>query len=544
MLLLLNNQPFPEAASVNEWQPLELACLPPEGAALELRVGADSLEPFLRPGDPTWRWAWNPQNAVGRFVVTVRATWPDGGMQELRAALEVLPRKIDQERYQLLLDDLQTQAQALAYALHGGTAGGSTPPHSAERRTMLEEHAILFGEEFAALERAIARISTRPHTGLRPTEEQVELAQVQSFAEIRDWRVEIDSLTPDAAQSLTRHSSLVTRHSSLVTRHSSLASPDTYENRLLKRLLATLWQRLRLLESLATQEGVAGRMIAERCAAVAPRLRELRALPFLTEVGPLSRFHGPSQVTQRDPSYRTVYRYWQLLRRRPMLDLHGPFELPLHELPRLYEYWCVVRMAQALLALPDCQVLEQQLLAPETNTSFTLSLREEAPLLTLAWHNTTLRLRYQPRYRPLQIADCRLQIDRTENQEPEIDYNRQSPIANRQSPGSLDRHTRVPDIVVEIEPAKGQRSLLVFDAKYRLDASGGVPEDALADAYSYLGSIGRSDGSRAAQTVLLLYPGQRQPEWYPSGVGALPLLPGGGNELERWLAEQLVKREA
>ena len=81
--------------------------------------------------------------------------------------------------------------------------------------------------------------------------------------------------------------------------------------------------------------------------------------------------------------------------------------------------------------------------------------------------------------------------------------------------------------------------VLLLDAKYRLDAEGrGVPQDALADAYAYLGAIG-CRGERATIGALLLYPGAGAAELYPSGVGALPLLPGRTSELETVLADLL-----
>jgi len=105
--------------------------------------------------------------------------------------------------------------------------------------------------------------------------------------------------------------------------------------------------------------------------------------------------------------------------------------------------------------------------------------------------------------------------------------------------GSLDRHTRVPDLAIEIREPGAPPQALLLDAKYRLDADGrGVPQDALADAYAYLGAIGWA-GRRATLGVLLLYPGTGAPEFYRSGVGALPLLPGRAGKLEIALAEWL-----
>jgi hypothetical protein len=96
--------------------------------------------------------------------------------------------------------------------------------------------------------------------------------------------------------------------------------------------------------------------------------------------------------------------------------------------------------------------------------------------------------------------------------------------------GSLDRHTRVPDLAIEMQRNGEPAQVLLLDAKYRLDADRrGVPQDALADAYTYFGAIG-SAGRRATLGA---------PERYPSGVGSIPLLPGQtamlGQQLADWL---------
>jgi large subunit ribosomal protein MRP49 len=94
-------------------------------------------------------------------------------------------------------------------------------------------------------------------------------------------------------------------------------------------------------------------------------------------------------------------------------------------------------------------------------------------------------------------------------------------------------------LAIEVRyPGAAPRALLL-DAKYRLDAEGrGVPQDALAEAYAYLGAIGYA-GQRATLGALILYPGTGEPERYDSGVGVLPLLPGRLERLDHALASWL-----
>jgi hypothetical protein len=112
-------------------------------------------------------------------------------------------------------------------------------------------------------------------------------------------------------------------------------------------------------------------------------------------------------------------------------------------------------------------------------------------------------------------------------------------VGRRSSLVSLDRHMRVPDLAIEIQRNGEPAQVLLLDAKYRLDADGrGVPQDALADAYTYFGAIG-TGGRRATLGALLLYPGTGAPERYASGVGSIPLLPGRTAALAQQLADWL-----
>ncbi|NTU81838.1 MAG: hypothetical protein HGA45_21090 [Chloroflexales bacterium] len=297
----------------------------------------------------------------------------------------------------------------------------------------------------------------------------------------------------------------------------------------LRRLLDALWRRLELL---AARQSLPP-PLAARIEAARERLRGLRGLPFLAGVPPLADFRGPTPRIQRDADYRTVYSMWRLLRRRPLLTWdEATLSIPVSDLPRLYERWCAACTALALLELPGYAVTSQAILVDGGDEQL-LALAEDVPLVALEGPGGALALRYHPRYRPLRVAP-----------------GWQGPRATSQGPGargqetaafgSLDRHTRVPDLAIELLRQGGAPAVIVLDAKYRLDAGGGVPEEALADAYSYLGAIGTPGGGRATVAAALLYPGHGPAEAYASGVAALPLLPGAEGELREWLARMAV----
>src|SRR4051794_38379801 len=125
MEIALSLEEHPDIPSIAEHQAVELVCAAPWGAQLSLTIAGQPLEPFLRPGETTWRWRWNPGAAVGVHHATLAARWRDGRAQERTWMLRVITRKLDQERYEALLEDIQRVAYSILYTLAGVSAEGA-----------------------------------------------------------------------------------------------------------------------------------------------------------------------------------------------------------------------------------------------------------------------------------------------------------------------------------------------------------------------------------------------------------------------------------
>lgn len=522
-----NNQPL-DTATVVEWQDIEFSCTPPVNATLELTIEhaekRTTLEPFLRPGTSSWYWRWNPQNVVGHVTLTMRTGWSDGRVDEHHTTLVVSPYKIDRDQYQAILDDLQTSVRNILYKLEGSCTGtrlvkpDTYLDKQAEQPVEIEHHDInlyyrMFRDRFAQFEQAVNQIARQPHTNAIPSRKQVATEQAYDLSTIGQDMRHILPTNMDEYEGLPPR----------ITHPYTSWSTDTYENQLLKRVLNELWLHAHRLALLATPptgtERIGGKdqarnEIALRSATIARRVQTMRSLPFLTHVGPLTRFRGATHTIRRSPAYRQIYRFWQDLRREPLLSVDSTlFHTPIHHLPQLYEYWCLVQVLQILLNLADIETVDQHMLRQSQIQShlFTWELVENTPLLVVKWRGITLQVRYQPRYQPVSASG-----------EPS-------------SIGSLDSHTHIPDIVLEIIRPVQPPVVLTFDAKYRVTSRGGIPEDVLADAYTYLGSIGLPDGTRATRASVILYPSQGMAEHYTSGVSIIPLLPNNGEELANWL---------
>ncbi len=512
MELLLDNQALTgaeSAATITEWQAVECSCTPPPDVTLALSVGGllatTPLQPFHRPGDPAWRWTWNPHNTTGQVRLTLTATHPDGSHQTYHYTLTVAPRTIDQQDYAMLLDDMQRMLPDILATLRGHPTGATLDaPHAdtpTRQQSLLETYCAFFDERFATLEQAMARIARAPHTHTIPEQQRMPPEQAYDLA----------NLSHDLA-----HGPLAPAGDNILPQHITQSRPrpthDTYENRLLKRLLHELWQRATTLEAWsATHPPTEHRKaLAARLTDAIRRLRRWQALPFLAEVGPLTTTHGATHTIRHHHDYRHIYRLWQDLRRLPWIVPAAPhIHIPIHHLPQLYEYWCALHLMQALLTLPNATVERHRL-----TTDSPFRLLENTPLLELTAPATatTLRLRYQPRYQPAPTA------------------------APTNTLASLDSHTHIPDLALEVLAASAPPRVLIFDAKYRRDQrTDEPPPDALSDAYTYLGSIGVPGAPRAVLVSALLYPGTTAPTHHASGISTIPLRPGATDSLYQWL---------
>ncbi|NJP07073.1 MAG: DUF2357 domain-containing protein [Chloroflexaceae bacterium] len=507
----INQQPAATTATIKEWQTLECQCVPPAGYQLSLTlhgVGVQiELRPFLAPGDPTWYWRWNPHNMVGWFQLTLRASAAEQPVLQRVIKLEVHPDHIDPERYHQLIDDLQRCAWGLITTLSGPASRSRSAPDDQPQPSLAHWFALL-QRNTETLEQALQRIARRPHSQPRPVTQRIAIEHARDLSRLHHdlGRTPIVPHPASAAGALPAS----------VTARVPLETNATRANAMVRQTLDAYWQRARFLAAQAIREAerssgrhaLSAQMIAQQSQTMTARLAQLRELPFLPPS--VQPFHAtqPDQIIQHDHDYQLIYRCWHELRHTPWIDMTSQLAGPaLHQLPRLYEMWCLFQVVQALLELPDSKVVQQQTMVSSDGSY----LRHHEPFLQMQWHGLQLRLRYQPRYQP--DAD--------------------PPLA---SLVALDCHTHIPDIALEITaPASDTPLVLIADAKYRLDRSGGLPRDALADAYTYLGSIGTAQGQRAVIGVALLYPGDAAAEHYASGIALLPLWPGHTADLSTWL---------
>ncbi len=512
--------------SIVETRPVEVTTAPVQGAVkARLMVGSEDLgAPEVRLGRDEWRWEWHPRGRVGTFPLRLTVEQPGTPSRVWEYTFVVEPSRLEQEHYRRLLAAIQRTASGLVYTLGGGGTGARLVGAAAGPSSLLAEYWTRVRAE-VDLARAITLDLARQHLpalhAARRDQGLAELAELPLAGLARAVEGELDELDHPVAAPLHQFLPASPTGKARVPRSlpvTTMAPTNaTYEHRLLLRLIDELswrcdfirhelarelvWRTnsaplnaqddLRDLQTWSDQIGGA-RRILDRC----------RSAEFLAGLLP-GTWQGFSERMRRDARYRRLGELWRMIHAAPFLAFHSPaFDLPVRDLPALYEQWCLLEVAAVLCS--TASVEEQQVLVAEQHSG--------APGQRMAWRVRLLE------NRPL------LRVRHSGGEELILWYQRRF-RANEglAGSGSLDPFLRIPDIVVELHRPGKTPALLVFDAKYRVAPDGAIPEEALGDAYTYHAALGYA-GERVARGVFLLFPGTSGFE--RGSVGALPLLPG------------------
>ncbi len=510
MNVMLNNQPIQDGQVLLARQLLTFSYQPPPGVQPVLLLTTSNLVrpvPTRHATHELWYWHWHPLDYTGVVHVSLLHTQAEGQVPVGGWQVQVLPQHLDQQHYQRLLEDLHHTAQGLLYTLGHSTVGAGLatepPADPATRPNPLEAACAFVQVHLAALEQIVAQLADPPPALRQTLLRRTDTAHARRFDRLASF-----DLRPSPSQHTLP--ALPAHVYETIPAH----TPDGAVLGLVRHLLDRLWEYSHTFREILFAARIPlSHPLLQQLNHAYQRLQYLRQQPHFAEAVPRSEWQWSSQQMQYNPLYRQIYQCWQALRQPPTLSLAAPqMQLPIHDLPRLYEYWCVLQVLQAITQLEGIQIHTQQLFRPAPPSAWQLRFATDAPLLTAQWHATTLRLWYQPRYTPTSTPYT-----------------------------SLDHQTHIPDLVLEQTRPEQPPRLLVLDAKYRLDPQGNIPAAAFSDAYTYLGSIGTADGQRIVAAVLLLYPGLSGALLrYASGVGTVALLPAQTDGLRRGIWAMLT----
>ncbi len=439
----------------------------------------------------------------------------------------VQPGKLDRDAYEHILHAIQRVAVGLVLDLSGGRTAAAWEDRGDKPRSIIEEYWTRLVVEAAAATEATERLNRNPYGTWQHTEQERELHEIADMRANMVARMgerpleETEGVQSTALlQGFPRGASQKPRLPRTLPVRSMVSTVHRYEHAVLVRVLLELHARcVWIREALGSELAWRGRSAAESSRTAhlallrewqrevnvaAAHLMRARSTRLLADVEPIRAWKGPTELMRRDRRYRAVAQAWQTLWQRPFIALNTPaFDLPVDDLPALYERWCLLEVAHALSGLGE--PTEQQMLVGESGavhgvgpTVWNVRFDENCPLMRRRGpNNTEVRLWYHRRFAPNVGQGAQL--------------------------GSLDPFVRVPDIVIEIVRPHAAPRLLIFDAKYRLTTAGNLSEDVLEAAYAYHGGLGYA-GIPASVGTFVLFPGLEGFE--AGGVGAIPLIPG------------------
>lgn len=444
-----------------------------------------------------------PLSGTGHYELDLRV----GGSQRCRAVMTITPRKISQDAYEQMLDDLEEElpcAIALSMQRLGAIIGIKfRPPGEA---TIAQELVRLRRavDGFAGrsgLAQALTEISRDPHQVLWSFERWVRRDQAR--------RVHPASLAGAVAAGYNIDSSGIPRR--LPDLHADL-TVDVYENRLVKAFVEQVEFRLRRVLRALERRGAAEAL--GEAQQISARMASARqAASFLSDVGRLSS--SPSRITMvlvKKPPYRAAFEGFLEFHRAASVRFDDPaLEAPLRGLPHLYETWGTLNVIAAVADVAaECsfEAKRHDVLGRDEDGFFVRVLPGGVPALVL--------------YREADRARVRVV--------PQRSYSRQS------QPLRSVSYEQIPDIAVEVDRPSVATQVYIFDPKYKLQSEEGLPAAVNArpkkvdidTMHAYRDAI-RCEDRRVVRYAATLYPGPTTQ--FAPGLEAISAIPGDGARL-------------
>jgi hypothetical protein len=482
------------------------------GAPVEIRHRDPNVVAGLAPGDGGRVVAgpidFGGQVGRSRFVVAV------DGVEEVAFDVDVFPTKVTFATAEAMRSEIDDTLAGLAFAYLRATSRTATeafvPPRRATWLTLVRR-------ALEPLEAALDRIAAQPHRDLLRTPTPTRAEQVRHpDATVRravgrgrgtgGWsrfrsgvpvRAVVPSRQPHATLDTAEHRWL---HARLAVARHTLADLQAIEAvRPLTR------RRRRVLADLADSEDRLARLL---------RLDPLAAAE--TDTAP----PAPTSRLLAAPGYAEAYAACRALDLGLALA-DGPVPHATKDLWLIYEVWCTLTLARAVADVLGQDIPPDAFFRAEHRGIRFLLRRGQRHAITFERNGQRVRLAYNPRF----------------------------------GDGLVPQQ---PDLMLTVE-RDGAVQRFVLDAKYRRDDSTGYvrrygtygpPEDALGDRHRYRDAIGDRQGRPRVEEAIAQFPHKVKPEAFTEsrlwtsieriGVGAIPLVPGATDLLDRWLRRVLA----
>lgn len=465
----------------------------------------------------------NFRRQVGRSTLEIRV-----GHETLHVTLEVFPVKLDYlQDYHSLLADVSSAARGLALEYLRATFRSGSATDAGDATGL--EWVTLLRNEIDVLAKSLRYVNEHPYRTLALRSDAVRLERTKRV----DASVRRALLRRIGTGPLLDIPNVGPAHQTIPAQRNR-ETLDTPEHRWLRLNLSLIGERLATLHASVVRE-IDRYLISRRRVPERTRVEELELARYggvVNELRSLPVFEG---VTSAPPpgfaslsllsgiGYGDAYRAITVIRMG--LDIKGDeVDFSVRDVHDLYEIWCFVQLVKQVAALA----------AGEAHTSDLLRVQESG-----------IRVRLR-RGKPSEISF----VGGKNARRIVVSYNPTFP--------GLTGDQR-PDVVVRLQQQGWPDLVVVFDAKYRLDASedyrrrfgtAGPPQDAVNAIHRYRDAIVVESRERGLERPVVkgaaLFPlsveesrNFRSSPLFGAlsvlGVGALPFLPSNTSYVDEWL---------
>ena len=466
-------------------------------------------------------------NEPGRFRLDLRIAFNDGEERTVRLEFMVVSVKMNVARdFEEIRGTIENERPNIVRAFLSKTFWGASLDRSGEPDERSWYDILL--EVFDYYEGACRRIVNNPHRRFEAA------ADWQRADRVKRW-------TPQLANRYNRLDDDRRAHE-FFRAERLVAESDTPENRFVLHTLKELRRRLSAFGDRLKNNVQVSQVWKEGIADRANRLERLSRHPFFRGVSRFEGFRQQSLVLQKSAGYAQILTAWLKLKcaLRPIGD---DIDVGYRPISTLYEFWCFLKIRD---------ILAKRFGEP-THQSWKDTSPEDVldvPELTDEYGGDGQLCKIDETFTD-GARTCLLSYQKTYPAKDGVDGETMAGL-----------NPQRPDIVLSIREGNSAYTYL-FDAKYRIWTKNGAgqeidasPRAAIDDMHRYRDAIlyrlQKAEIKHEIIGAYVLYPGRPEPhlckEYDESiareNIGAIPLLPGHLDQLERRMAEILDKKDA
>ena len=487
-------------------------------------------------------WEWRPPlGFAGLCELRVRVP----GYPVQIAKVRVLPEKLSQDRYELMLADLNTITVDLLIRLNSWAREKAVLQLRNQEISPLRDYQLM-KEIMSQLEDVMFHIRRNPHRLLHKQNDQRLIHEVHQFSS------ETMPIPGSILELPARISGVCGFHrlpEAWMVPQNTLTY-DVYENRLLKhffqhQLIAKLHfiqkraksELQRLEKDYATAHAMSWKKTAlqleteirklkpvvEECGQMMHQCVVWVSEPFLKSVKASDVSGKATQILLKNPFYSLFFQVYLRFQQELTISLdtqHYLTDLAMHKVCDLYEVWSVFEITKIVLdqlAKAGYDIASNALFYELERNLFQFTVRKNVPSIVLTKGDLRVEIKYEPVYlSKLNPSVAAIPALVTDINDP---FNQRSP-----------------DLAIEVYQNEQPQSVIIFDVKYRwqgVTGSRGPNSDDKNKMREYKDIICfkpyHADTYPRTRKVVsnayILYPGDLLWQDQHNKVGALPLLP-------------------